>query len=64
MLFRKPNSEFVFRENMWIQNWLLICDEHDIRLVHVLWYDILGRYFGMILPYFGMILPYFGIKIK
>ena len=25
----------------------------DNRLVHVLWYEILGHYFGMILQYFG-----------
>ena len=28
------------------------------RLVHVLWYDILGRYIGMILQYFGMKMYY------
>ena len=28
------------------------------RLVHVLWYDILGHYFGMILQYFGMKIYY------
>ena len=28
------------------------------KLVHVLWYDILGRYFGMISRYFGMKIYY------
>ena len=34
-----------------------LCDVrgvHLLRLVHVLCYDILGRYFGMILRYFKM----------
>ena len=29
-----------------------------IQLVHFPWYDILGRYFGLILPYFGMKIYY------
>jgi hypothetical protein len=29
-----------------------------MKLVHVLWYDILGRYFGMISRYFGMKIYY------
>jgi hypothetical protein len=35
-----------------------ICIMYDIRLVHVSFYDILGRYFGMILRYLVMKIYY------
>lgn len=53
--FKMKNHQFQTQNSMLLTANATIC---AIKLFHVLWDDILGRYFGMILQYFGMKIYY------
>ena len=50
LVLKGPFTNYVSNSHFSLKTSIL----DDIRLVHVLWYDILRHYFGMILQYFEM----------